>query len=52
MSLHIEESTQEDVAILTLKGQITFGDAHGDAVNSFFPERRSKRFDFLTLSGK
>src|SRR5580700_1878100 len=129
MSLHIEESTREDVLILTLKGQITFDDADGirqkisglaaaghlrivldlknvfyidstglgalvggyatlqrkkgavklvnpnkrnlelllvtqlhsvfevfdqldDAVNSFFPERQSKRFDFLTLSRK
>jgi len=27
MSLHIEESTREDVLILTLTGQITFGEA-------------------------
>jgi anti-sigma B factor antagonist len=129
MSLYIEESTREGVLILTLKGQITFGDAHGvhqkiselaaaghlkivldlkevlyidstglgalvggyatvqkkngavklvnpnkrnlelllmtqlhtvfevfdqldNAVNSFFPDRQSKRFDFLTLSWK
>jgi len=129
MSLHIEESTREDVLILTLTGQITFGDADGirrkvselaaaghlkivldlkdvfyidstglgalvggyatlqkrkgavklvnpnkrnlelllvtqlhtvlevfdqldDAVNSFFPERQNKRFDFSSLSRK
>ena len=129
MSLHIEESTREDVLILTLTGQITFGEADDirqkiselaaaghlklvlglrdvfyidstglgalvggyvtlqnkkgtvklvnpnkrnlelllmtqlhtvfevfdqldDAVNSFFPERQSKRFDFLTLRRK
>jgi len=129
MSLHIEESTREDVLILTLTGQITFGEADDirqkiselaaaghlklvlglrdvfyidstglgalvggyvtlqnkkgtvklvnpnkrnlelllmtqlhtvfevfdqldDAINSFFPERQSKRFDFLTLRRK
>src|ERR1700683_1142986 len=29
MSLHIEESTSEEVSVLTLRGQLTFGDADG-----------------------
>lgn len=129
MSLHIEESTSEEISILTLRGQLTFGDADGirekilavaagghsrividltnvfyidstglgalvngymslqkrkgtfklvnpnkrnlelllatqlytvfevfdrveDAVNSFFPNRESKRFDFLNFAKK
>ena len=80
MSLQIEESVREDILILTLNGQLTFGDAESirekilslaaaghlkvvvdlshvfevfnevqDAVNSFFPQRENRRFDFLSF---
>jgi hypothetical protein len=48
MRLPIERRESEGIAILDLKGPLTWG--HGDwAVDSFFPDRALKRFGVLNF---